>query len=89
VHRIGRTGRAGRTGTAISLVNAADRAQVRSIERYTAQRIPVEQIAGLEPTLRMHSGNPSGPGGRPSGKRPGGNSGGRRFNNGPSRGGRR
>ena len=89
VHRIGRTGRAGRTGTAISLVNAADRAQVRSIERYTAQRIPVEQIAGLEPTLRMHTGNSSGPGGRPSGKRPGGNSAGRRFNNGPSRGGRR
>ncbi len=86
VHRIGRTGRAGRTGTAISLVNAADRAQVRSIERYTAQRIPVEQIAGLEPTLRMTSGAPSG---RPTGKRPGGNSAGRRFNNGPSRGGRR
>jgi len=87
VHRIGRTGRAGRSGTAISLVNAADRAQVRSIERYTAQSIPVEQIAGLEPTLRMNSGSPSG---RPAGKRPGGGKPGpRRFNNAPSRGGRR
>ncbi|HRE14157.1 MAG TPA: ATP-dependent helicase, partial [Usitatibacteraceae bacterium] len=77
-------GRAGRTGTAISLVNAADRAQVRTIERYTAQRIPVEQIEGLEPTLRMHSPKPEGR--RPSGPRPGNRPGGPRFGKGAPRG---
>jgi superfamily II DNA/RNA helicase len=49
VHRIGRTGRAGRNGIAISLVNHAESMNVRRIERFTRQPIPVDVIAGLEP----------------------------------------
>ncbi len=67
VHRIGRTGRAGRNGTAISLVNAREHAQVRTIERFTAQPIPVEVVEGLEPKVR-HFAKPSGPSRRPPGK---------------------
>ena len=50
VHRIGRTGRAGRSGQAISLVNHAEQFQVRKIERFTGQDIPVETVEGFEPT---------------------------------------
>jgi superfamily II DNA/RNA helicase len=67
VHRIGRTGRAGRNGTAISLVNAREHAQVRTIERFTAQPIPVSVIAGLEPKVRSFA-KPSAPSRRPAGK---------------------
>ncbi len=49
VHRIGRTGRAGRNGLAISLANHAEGFNVRNIERFTKQRIPVEVVAGYEP----------------------------------------
>jgi superfamily II DNA/RNA helicase len=49
VHRIGRTGRAGRNGIAISLVNHAESMNVRRIERFTKQSIPVEVVEGLEP----------------------------------------
>ncbi|HEY5800863.1 MAG TPA: DEAD/DEAH box helicase [Burkholderiaceae bacterium] len=49
VHRIGRTGRAGRNGLAISLVNHAEGVNVKRIERFTKQIIPVEQIEGMEP----------------------------------------
>jgi len=49
VHRIGRTGRAGRNGLAISLVNHAENFNVRNIERFTKQMIPVEIVAGHEP----------------------------------------
>ena len=63
VHRIGRTGRAGRNGLAISLVNHAEQFNVRKIERFTKQTIPVEVVAGHEPTRRAPSGN-----GRPGGK---------------------
>ncbi len=52
VHRIGRTGRAGRSGTAVSLVNHAENMHVRKIERFTKQTIPVEIVAGHEPTQR-------------------------------------
>jgi superfamily II DNA/RNA helicase len=84
VHRIGRTGRAGREGIAISLAAHFEKRQIRDIERYTAQRIPVEQIEGLEPTLRMHSPKPEGR--RPSGPRPGNRPGGPRFGKGAPRG---
>ncbi|WP_301102704.1 DEAD/DEAH box helicase [Propionivibrio sp.] len=63
VHRIGRTGRAGRNGLAISLVNHAEQFNVRKIERFTKQVIPVEIVVGHEPTRRAPTGN-----GRPAGK---------------------
>jgi len=49
VHRIGRTGRAGRNGQAISLVNHAENINVKRIERFTKQLIPVDVIEGFEP----------------------------------------
>jgi len=49
VHRIGRTGRAGRNGTAVSLVNHAESMNVRRIERFTKQTIPVDVVEGFEP----------------------------------------
>jgi len=63
VHRIGRTGRAGRNGLAISLVNHAEHFNVRKIERFTQQAIPVEIVVGHEPTRRAPTGN-----GRPGAK---------------------
>jgi len=48
VHRIGRTGRAGRNGVAISLVNHAESMNVKRIERFTKQLIPVEVVIGFE-----------------------------------------
>jgi len=48
VHRIGRTGRAGRNGVAISLVNHAESMNVKRIERFTKQLIPVEVVPGFE-----------------------------------------
>jgi superfamily II DNA/RNA helicase len=75
VHRIGRTGRAGRSGLAISLVNHAEQFNVRKIERFTRQSIPVEIVPGHEPTRRPPSAKP-----RPSGK-PGSRPGGKPFRN--------
>ena len=49
VHRIGRTGRAGRNGIAVSLVNHAEGVNVKRIERFTKQTIPVDVVAGFEP----------------------------------------
>jgi superfamily II DNA/RNA helicase len=49
VHRIGRTGRAGRNGIAVSLVNHAEGMNVKRIERFIKQLIPVEVIEGFEP----------------------------------------
>ena len=70
VHRIGRTGRAGRNGLAISLVNHAEHFNVRKIERFTQQPIPVEIIPGHEPTRRPPS-KQARPGSKSNG-RPGG-----------------
>jgi superfamily II DNA/RNA helicase len=49
VHRIGRTGRAGRNGQAISLVNHAESMNIKRIERFTKQLIPVDVVEGFEP----------------------------------------
>jgi superfamily II DNA/RNA helicase len=67
VHRIGRTGRAGRNGLAISLVNHAEHFNVRKIERFTKQSIPVEIVVGHEPTRRAPS-NTARPSGKPNGR---------------------
>ena len=86
VHRIGRTGRAGRNGTAISLVNTREHSQVKTIERFTAQRIAVAVIEGLEPRVREFK-KPANPGKRPGGKRwgkPAGKPAGRPFRQGRS-----
>ena len=64
VHRIGRTGRAGRSGIAISFAGGRDTGQVKQIERYTAQSIPVHTVAGMEPRYPISS--PRKPGARPS-----------------------
>jgi superfamily II DNA/RNA helicase len=72
VHRIGRTGRAGRNGIAISLANVRENFQVKIIERFTSQQIPVTTIEGLEPKQRVFD--------RPAPKHGRGNGGGRGGN---------
>lgn len=53
VHRIGRTGRAGRSGKAVSFLFGRDAYRIKTIERYTRQRIPrgklptQEEVEGL------------------------------------------
>lgn len=62
VHRIGRTGRAGRNGVAISLVNHAEHVNVKRIERFIKQPIPIEVVPGFEAkrTASPRSAKPSG-----------------------------
>ena len=73
VHRIGRTGRAGRNGLAISLVNHAEGMNVKRIERFTKQLIPVNVIEGFEPKKTASAPRSSA---RPGGWKPGDNRGG-------------
>ncbi|MCC2956239.1 DEAD/DEAH box helicase [Massilia sp. IC2-477] len=65
VHRIGRTGRAGRNGIAISLVNHAENMNVRRIERFTKQSIPVDVVEGFEPKRAAPTRSASRPGWKP------------------------
>ncbi len=44
VHRIGRTGRAGRSGKAVSFIHGRDVHRIKTIERYTRQRIVRAEI---------------------------------------------
>jgi superfamily II DNA/RNA helicase len=72
VHRIGRTGRAGRNGIAISLVNHSESMQMRRIERFTKQTIPVNVIEGMEPKRSAAPRSAARPGWKPGqGKKPG------------------
>ena len=72
VHRIGRTGRAGRNGIAVSLVNHAEGMNVKRIERFTKQLIPVDIIEGFEPKRTASAARPSH---KPGGWKPGDNRG--------------
>jgi superfamily II DNA/RNA helicase len=63
VHRIGRTGRAGRNGLAISLVNHSENINVKRIERFTKQLIPVEIVLGFEAKRSASSRSSAKPGG--------------------------
>ena len=76
VHRIGRTGRAGRSGLAISLVHHAEFRNVKNIERYTRQDIPVEVVVGHEPRTSAMA-RPRKPGWKPGGGKASYKSGGR------------
>jgi superfamily II DNA/RNA helicase len=73
VHRIGRTGRAGRNGLAISLVNHAENMNVKRIERFTKQLIPVDVIEGFEP--KRTAAAPRSAARKPGGWKPGDNRG--------------
>jgi superfamily II DNA/RNA helicase len=65
VHRIGRTGRAGRNGTAVSLVNHAEGMNVKRIERFTKQLIPVGVVEGFEPKRSAPARTGARPGWKP------------------------
>lgn len=73
VHRIGRTGRAGASGIAVSLASPRDAMQLKRIERFTGQLIPVQVIEGLEPKFKPRTGGaPAGRSARPDANRRGG-----------------
>ena len=78
VHRIGRTGRAGNTGIAVTLAEHGEIRKIRTIERFTDQRIPVATIEGLEPTQRAAPHGAGRPGNGPR-RGPPGAHGGARF----------
>jgi superfamily II DNA/RNA helicase len=71
VHRIGRTGRAGRNGVAVSLVNHAEGMNVKRIERFTKQLIPVDVVEGFEP--KKTASAPRSAARKPGGWKPGEN----------------
>ena len=79
VHRIGRTGRAGRNGLAISLVNHAEGMNVKRIERFTKQLIPVGVVEGFEPKRAAPTRSASRPGWKPGDGRNAGKPGQRSF----------
>ncbi|WP_019140589.1 DEAD/DEAH box helicase [Noviherbaspirillum massiliense] len=74
VHRIGRTGRAGRNGQAISLVNHAENMNIKRIERFTKQMIPIDVIEGFEPKKTAAAPRSNR---KPGGWKPGDNRGGK------------
>ena len=67
-HRIGRTGRAGESGLAVSLVTPASQAHWHLIEKRQHLSLPLEHLAGFEPTELAPAPSPSN--GGIKGKRP-------------------
>ena len=55
VHRIGRTGRAGRSGTAITLADPREHRLLRTIERFTKQKIDVQPVPTVKDLQRASS----------------------------------
>ena len=53
IHRIGRTGRAQQVGIAVNLVERHDLKHLERIEYHLEQSLPIEKIAGLEPTFTL------------------------------------
>jgi ATP-dependent RNA helicase RhlE len=51
VHRIGRTGRAGAGGQALSLVSHDELVLLKGIQRLLGRQIPLNPVAGFEPSL--------------------------------------
>jgi ATP-dependent RNA helicase RhlE len=74
VHRIGRTGRAGASGKAISFAsNSTDVIRLERIERLIGEKLPEEEIPGLEPSRPLRRARPAAKrSGRPGDKRHGG-----------------
>jgi superfamily II DNA/RNA helicase len=92
VHRIGRTGRAGRNGVAVSLVNHAEGMNVKRIERFTKQLIPVDVVEGFEPKRSAPARSGARPGWKPGDGRSAAKPGQRSFHkpgSGPREGGYR